>query len=151
MIKYLIYSAVLFSVTLTSEKIEYKLINPSDAGEQYLTIIDSDVFYHGKVHIISPDSTKNSLVYFLSKAVNKRPDQNGINSMMFYNFQYSNEVLKVSDFDSSKFSDRHEFLPFDIYNSIWGELEGDTISLRATKHIYENRSDEIKFIKHIKY
>lgn len=123
------------------------MMSPADSGEQYLTAVDSDIYYHGKVNQISSDSMVISMISFLSKAVNKGPNQNGIDNLMFYDFQYSDKLLNTSDFDSSKFNSRSELLSFDIYNSMWGDLNGDTISLRATKHIYASKSDEIKFIK----
>ena len=144
---YIIYVVLLLSSFMTAESVEYKLINPNDSGEHYLTVIGQDIFYYGKVNVISLDSTKNDSIYFLSKAVIKSPSQNGIDNMMFYDFQYSSEVLKKSDFDSSKFNIRSELLSFDIYNSMSGELKGDTIFLQATKHIYHSRSNELQFIK----
>ncbi|WP_298510075.1 hypothetical protein [uncultured Kordia sp.] len=146
MIKYLICSIILLASCSNIERIEYRLTHPDDAGEQYLTIIESDVYYHGKAHKISTDSTKTSFTYFLSKAVNKGPDQNGIDNLVFYDFQYSDELLEVTDFDSSKLN-KSVLISFDIYNSMWGELSGDTISLKATKHIYDSRSDKIIFTK----
>lgn len=124
-------------------------MNPNDSGEQYLTVIDSIVFYHGKVSTISFDSTERSSIYFLSKTINRGANKNGTDNMMFYDFQYSNELINISDFDSSKFNVKNELLSFEIYNSMWGELKGDTIILRATKHMYASRSDEVKFIKSV--
>jgi hypothetical protein len=66
---------------------------------------------------------------------------------MFDDFQYSDKLIDISDFDSSMFNNRNELLLFDIYNLMWGELKKDTLSLRATKPIYYSRSDEIIFIK----
>ena len=139
MIKYLICSIILLASCSNTERIEYQLTHPDNAGAQYLTIIGSDVFYHGKALKISPDSTKTSYTYFLSKTVNKGANQNGIDDLMFYDFQYSDELLEVTDFDSSKLN-KNVLISFDTYNSIWGEFSGDTISLKATKHIYDSRS-----------
>lgn len=148
MTKYLIYSAfILFSCSQKNEKdikenFEYKLIDPKDSGEQFLTIKDSVVFYHGKVEIIALDSSESSSTYFLSRA-----ETRGTDHLMFYDFQYSEKCLKISDFDSSKFIPRGTIFSFDIYNSLWGQLKSDTLNLRATKHMYASRSDKIKFIK----
>ncbi len=155
MIKYLFYSSLLIASCAIEnenkktqhESIEYKLISPNENGEQYLTIIDSVVYYHGKVKTLTLDSTESSSIYFLSKTINLGPNQNGNANMMFYDFQYSEELLNISDFESSTFNDRGELLSVNLYNSMWGNLKGDTIILRATKHIYDSRSDEIKFIK----
>lgn len=147
MIRYLICSVILLVSCSNNERVEYKLMSPDDSGEQYLIAVDSDTYYHGKVNQVSSDSMVTSMIYFLSKAVNKGPNKNGIDNLMFYDFQYSDKLLNTSDFDSSKFNDRSELLSFDIYNSMWGDLKGDTISFRATKHIYCSRSDEIKFTK----
>ncbi len=145
--KYLICSIILFASCSSTERNVYKLITPDDSGMQYLTVLGSDIYYHGKINRMSLDSKKNSEIYFLSKAVNKGPNQNGINVLMFYDFQYSDKLIDISDFDSSMFNERSELLSVDVYNSMWGELKGDTISLRATKHVYDSRSDEIIFIK----
>jgi hypothetical protein len=132
---------------IKTERNKYKLISPVNCGKQYLTEIGADIYYHGKVNRITLDSTKISAIYFLSKAVSKGPNQNGINDLMFYDFQYSDKLIDISDFDSSKFQDRSELLSFDVYNSIWGELKGDSIHLKASKHLYDSRLDEIIFIK----
>jgi hypothetical protein len=129
------------------EKNEYKLIIPNNSGKQYLTFVGADIYYHGNINKIAIASKRVSKIYFLCKAINSEPNLNGIVHLMFDDFQYSDKLIDISDFDSSTFNNRNELLPFDIYNLMWGELKKDTLSLRTTKPIYYSRSDEIIFIK----
>ena len=59
----------LFITDSNQTKNTYKLTNQS--GEQYLTVIDTNVFYHGKVRRLSPNTEDTFYVYFLSKAIKK--------------------------------------------------------------------------------
>jgi hypothetical protein len=125
----------------------YKLTNQS--GEHYLTVVGTDVFYHGKVRGISSSTEETSNVYFLSKAVTEDYNKDGIiDRLRFYDFQYADAELKVTDFKHSKcLTNKAIQLSFDIYNSMQGNILGDTLSFKATKHLHDSQTDTITFLK----
>ena len=57
--------------------------------DQYLTKFESTVFYYGKAGTFSNDSATKFFVYFLSKAINNGPNQNGAENYIFNDFQSS--------------------------------------------------------------
>jgi len=98
------YALYLFLFTLAhypSEEVTYQLIYPNDCGEQFMTIVQSDVFYYGKVKPLSTSDTA-SYIYFISKGTTKKSIENEENSLTFYYFQYSQTPLKPEDLDGSK-------------------------------------------------
>lgn len=153
MIRYLTYLSLILvactnkNVPSDQKELTYKLVDPTDAGEQYLTIIDSNIYYHGKAKEINTGSDSISTIYFISKAVNKGSDNNGTDNLFFYDFQQSKTPLTIDDIDTTNFNNNGLLFSFNIYNSMWGELKGDSIILNSTKNIYYNEIDEITFIK----
>ncbi len=133
---------------MNNKEIKYRIDAPSDVGEQYLAIIDTDIYYYGKVRDIKLVESKNtSFIYFVSKAINNGSDRNGIDNLSFYDFQHSEKPIGIMDWDSTKFDKKGVLFSIDIYNAMWGELKGDTLVLNATKHLYYSRFDKIRFVK----
>ncbi|MEM6718405.1 MAG: hypothetical protein AAF611_03720 [Bacteroidota bacterium] len=146
MIRYVLYSILLFVSYANAQEITYQLTPPNDEEQHYLTLVDGEIFYHGIVRKTSSDDPKMTRAYFLSKAIQKARDENGSLRLSFDNFQYSDTVLKVTDFDTSKIEEG-VLLSFETYNSMWGTFTGKTISVKATKHRYDSRFDELMFLK----
>ena len=142
---FLTFTFIVIISCSNDSRIRYELVHPIYSGEQYLTIIDSNIFYHGKAKEIKLiDSEDISFLYFISKEINKRKDKNEIN-ISFYNFQYSPKPLKISNWDSLEYTKNDYLFSTDIYNSMWGKTKGDIITLNATKHLYGSKFDSINF------
>lgn len=124
----------------------YKMVTPVDAGEQYLTITDTNIYYHGKVTVpkVIPGPQFPS-VHFIAKG-NRSQSKNALN-VSFNEFQQAFSPLKIKSWNDNRMEKRASIALIDLYHSMWGKISGDSLILTGIKDAYDSRSDELIFIK----